>query len=141
MYTLDSNVLVYAADSASPLHAQALAIRDRAVLDRGNTGLCFPVLLEFFAVLTDPARVRTPLPPEEAWREVETYRQGFRIFYPDGETWDHLARIISRYRTKRQDVFDAVIVALMVQHGVRGIYTANELDFVGFKEIEVLPWG
>ncbi|HAZ27796.1 TPA: hypothetical protein DCY67_04135 [Candidatus Acetothermia bacterium] len=82
-----------------------------------------------------------PLPPEEAWHQVDAYRQGFRIFYPDGETWEHLARIISRYRTKRQDVFDAVIVALMVQHGVKGIYTANERDFVGFKEIEVLPWG
>jgi len=140
MYTLDSNILVYAADTGSPLHTQALAIRGRAASEPENACLCFPVLLDFFAVLTDPARVRTPLPPKEAWREVDAYRQGFRIFYPDEETWEHLSRIVSRYRTKRQDVFDAVIVALMVQHGVRGIYTANKRDFAGFREIEVLPW-
>lgn len=139
-YTLDTNILVYAADKSFPLHLQAVKIRDRAVLERGSVCLCFPVLLEFFAVVTDPARVRFPIKQDEAWEEVIAYVDAFPVVYPDERTWDELSKIVSQYGIGRQDVFDALIVALMIQHGVKGIYTANRKDFSRFPEIEVLPW-
>ena len=139
-YTLDTNVLVYAADRTFPLHRQAVRLRDRAVAERESVSLCFPVLLEFFAVVTDPARVRSPLDPEQAWEEVNAYVDTFQVVYPDERTLQNLSRLISRHRIARQKVFDALIVALMLQHGIEGIYTANRKDFAPFSEIEVLPW-
>jgi predicted nucleic acid-binding protein len=54
IYTLDTNVLVYAADESFPLHSAA---RDRAVAEQRKARLCYSVLLEFFAVVTDSRRV------------------------------------------------------------------------------------
>ena len=139
-YTLDTNILVYAADRSSPLHAQAVEIRDRAAAERESVCLCFPVLLEFFAVITCPSRVRHPLSTEEAWQEVNVYLNAFRMLYPNEGTWRRLSDLLMRYGIARQGVFDALIVALMLQHGVTGIYTANRRDFARFSEIEVLPW-
>jgi len=139
-YTLDTNILVYAADRSFPLHRQAVQLRDRAVAERGSVSLCFPVLLEFFAVITDPTRVRSPLDPEEAWEEVNAYAEAFQVVYPNERTLESLSHLISQHRVARQNIFDALIVALMLQHGVEGIYTANRKDFAPFAEIEVLPW-
>jgi len=139
-YTLDTNVLVYAADRTFPLHRQAVRLRDRAVAERESVFLCFPVLLEFFAVITDLARVHSPLDPEEAWREVNAYADAFQVLYPNDRTMEKLSQLISQHRIARQNIFDALIVALMLQHGVEGIYTANRKDFAPFPEIKVLPW-
>ncbi|NOX44535.1 MAG: type II toxin-antitoxin system VapC family toxin [Caldiserica bacterium] len=139
-YTLDTNILVYAADRSFPLHRQAVRLRDRAVAERGSAFLCFPVLLEFFAVVTDPARVRAPLNPDEAWKEVNAYADAFHVVYPDERTLGNLSQLIAKHRVARQNIFDALIVALMLQHGIEGIYTANRKDFARFPEIEVLPW-
>jgi len=139
-YTLDTYILVYAADRSFPLHRQAVQLRDRAARERESVFLCFPVLLEFFAVVTDSARVRSPLGPEQAWEEVNAYADTFRVVYPNERTFEELSQLALRHRIARQNIFDALIVALMLQHGVKGIYTANRKDFARYSEIEVLPW-
>jgi len=140
MYTLDSNILIYAADEDFPLHSTALTIRNKALKETDEVRLCYPVLLEFFAVITDPKRVRNPLPPREAWDQVKAYLDAFTVLYPDEATFAKLDELVCIYRIRRQDIFDALIVALMLQYGVKGIYTANARDFARFREIEVLPW-
>ncbi len=140
IYTFDTNVLVYAADASSPLHTTARVVRDRAITEHHKVRLSYSVLLEFFAVVTDPRRVGNPLPPGEAWREVEAYLSAFEVLYPNGRTFVELRNLISQYRIKRQAIFDALIVAMMIQHEITGIYTANASDFGRFTEIEVLPW-
>ena len=140
IYTLDTNVLVYAADASFPLHSDARAIRDRAVAEQHNVRLCYSVLLEFFAVVTDSRRVGNPLTPTEAWREVGSYLNVFDVLYPDERTFAALEELIHRYRIRRQAIFDALVVAMMIQHGVIGVYTANLKDFERFNEVEVLPW-
>jgi predicted nucleic acid-binding protein len=138
MYTLDSNILVYAADEDSEFHERAKHIRDQAAED-AHACLCFPVLLEFFAQATYP-RLGKALAPQEAWREVESYVKTFRILFPKRSTLQHLGRLVKSYNVSRQDIFDALIVALMKGNGVNGIYTANEKDFRKFKGIQVLAW-
>jgi predicted nucleic acid-binding protein len=51
-----------------------------------------------------------------------------------------LGKLGVRYQVTRQTIFDALIVAMMIQHGVKGIYTGNSKDFTRFDEVEVLPW-
>ncbi len=140
IYTLDTNVLVYAADASFPLHSIARRVRDRAVTEQHKVRLCYPVLLEFYAVVTDSRRVGNPLPPTEAWREVELYLNVFDVLYPDDRTFTELEELVRQYQIKRQTIFDVFIVAMMIQHKVTGIYTANIGDFERFAEVEVLPW-
>lgn len=140
IYTLDTNVLVYAADETFPLHAEARDVRDRAVAEQRKARLCYSVLLEFFAVVTDSRRVGNPLPPAEAWHEVVTYLKAFEVLYPDERTFMELGKLGVRYQIGRQTIFDALIVSMMIQYGVQGIYTDNRKDFARFDEIEVLPW-
>jgi len=140
IYTLDTNVLVYAADVSFPLHDAACVIRDHAAGEHQKARLCYSVLMEFFAVVTDSRRVGNPLPPAEAWREVTTYLNAFEVLYPDEGTFAQLGKLADRYQATRQTIFDGLIVATMIQHGVKGIYTDNRKDFARFDEIEVLLW-
>ncbi len=140
IYTLDTNVLVYAADESFPLHSAARDVRDRAAAEQRKARLCYSVLLEFFAVVTDSRRVGNPLPPAEAWREVVTYLKAFEVLYPDERTFAELGKLADRYQIRRQTIFDALIVATMIQYGVQGIYTDNHKDFARFDEVEALPW-
>ena len=139
-YTLDTNVLVYAADVSFPLHSAARDVRNRAAAEHQNVRLCYSVLLEFFAVVTDSRRVGNPLPPAEAWREVVTHLKAFEVLYPDKRTFVELGKLGVRYQIRRQTIFDALIVSMMVHHGVQGIYTDNHKYFARFEEVEVLPW-
>ena len=140
IYTLDTNILVYAADESFPLHSTARTVRDRAAAEHQKVRLCYSVLLEFFAVVTDSRRVGNPLSPAEAWREVNAYLSTFDVLYPDEDTFTQLGKLVAQYQITRQAIFDALIVATMIQHGVKGIYTDNRKDFAAFNEIEVLPW-
>ena len=135
IYTLDTNVLVYAADKSFPLHSAARDVRDRAVAEQRKARLCYSVLLEFFAVVTDSRRVGNPLPPAEAWREVVAYLKAFEVLYPDEHTLVELGKLGVQYQIRRQTIFDALIVSMMIQYGVQGIYTDNRKDFARFDEV------
>lgn len=137
MYLVDSNVLVYAADKRSPYHSKAKALRDKAV--RGETAACVSstVLTEFYAVVTDTKRVANPLSPSQALREIEAYRMMLPVLYPTAIAMDKLKDLIEKYQVKGQDIFDAFIVATMLEHGVDKIYTANRKHFEQFEEIQV----
>ena len=81
---LDTNVSVYAADAGSPFHDAARQLRDRG--GRGEIPLVVSpqVLLEFFAVITNPRRVHAPRSPQEASAEMAKYMRSRRIrtIYP-----------------------------------------------------------
>jgi len=97
IYTLDTNVLVCAADESFPLHTAAREVRDHAAKHQ-KVRLCYSVLLEFFAVVTDSRRVGNPLSPTEAWREVRTYLNAFEVLYLDEGTFAQLRRLADQYQ-------------------------------------------
>jgi predicted nucleic acid-binding protein len=76
---VDTNVPVYAADTASAFHEPSRQLRDRGF--RGEVALVVTpqVLMEFFAVITSARRVTTPRSPEEARAEVEKYARAANI--------------------------------------------------------------
>lgn len=51
--------------------------------------------------------------------------------------WMELVRRYPQHVTNRK-IFDAQLVATMLAHGVRRIYTFNVSDFSPFAEIEVI---
>jgi predicted nucleic acid-binding protein len=61
---VDTNILVYAADITAEFHEPSRQLRDRG--RRGEISLVVTpqMLMEFFAVVTNPRRVANPRSPE-----------------------------------------------------------------------------
>src|SRR5882724_1566617 len=138
---VDTNVLVYAADTASSFHEPSRQLRDRGF--RGEIPLVVTpqILMEFFAVITSPRRVTTPRSPEEARAEVEKYARTVNMLkiYPDSTALEHTIELLQRHpQVARQEVFDLFLVATMMANGVTRIYTYNQQHFTRFAGIEVL---
>ena len=138
---VDTNVLVYAADTSSSFHEPSRQLRDRGF--RGEIPLVVTpqVLMEFFAVITSARRVTTPRSPEEARAEVEKYVRAVNIvkIYPDHSALERTVELLQRHpQVARQEIFDLFLVATMLASGVTRIYTYNHQHFTRFAGIEVL---
>jgi len=137
---LDSNVIVYAADSSSPFHIPSRTLRDKGFNGEISLCVCPQVLKEFFAVITNPKRVTTPITPAEAMAEVENYFRAEKILkiYPGADILARLIILFGKYEVKRQEIFDLQLVATMLSNDIKRLYTYNKEHFLRFTEIEVL---
>ncbi len=137
---LDTNVLIYAADEKSPFHSASTTLRDRGL--KGEISLCVTpqVLMEFFAIVTDPKRVAKARDRVDALREVEKYvrAKNVSVIYSQPQTFDQSLELLKEYPLTGQAIFDLQLVATMLSNGVRRIYTYNQADFAKYREVEVL---
>lgn len=138
MILLDANVLVYALNASAPQHE---ASRDAvtATLEGRLPGVVVPqVLVETYAILTDPRRVERPLEPEVAWGEVEVFRVGCPVLGWRDEAMDTLGRLVRDASVRAQDVFDAMLVAQMEAHDVRTVCTYDTAGFRPFRWVRAV---
>ena len=138
---VDTNVLVYAADTSSPVHEPSKALRDRGFRGEVPLAVAPQILMEFFAVITSPRRVSSPRSSEEARAEVEKYVGADNILtiYPDRRALDHTIDLLHHHpQVTRQEIFDLFLVATMRANSVSRIYTYNHQHFTRFAGIEVL---
>jgi toxin-antitoxin system PIN domain toxin len=139
---LDTNVLVYALDKQSNLHAASRGLLLKAGNEQSNQRFCVTpqVLSEFYSVVTNPRRVQNPRTAQEALDAIE------RLMALPGLTllaipldivsrWISLAR---QHPISGSDVFDVQLVATMLANGVRKIFTFDRAHFERFNEIDVL---
>ena len=138
---VDTNVLVYAADTSSSFHERSRQLRDRGC--RGDVPLVVTpqVLMACFAVLTSPRRVSSPRASEEARAEVEQYVRADHILkiYPESTALDRTVELLHHHpQVARQEIFDLFLVATMMANGVTRISTYNPQHFTRFAGIEVL---
>jgi hypothetical protein len=137
---LDSNVLIYSHQGLSKFHSSARNLVSKGI--RGELLLCITpqVLGEFYAVITSPNRVTSPISPEQARIEVEAYVKAKNILkiYPNEDSLTFTVGLLNMYSVKEQDIFDLQLVATMLSNGVARIYTYNKADFAKYREIEVL---
>jgi len=139
-FLLDSNILIYAADSHSQFYTQCKALITRGLKGEELLCVCPQVLLEFFAVVTNPKRVTQPLPPEEAMEEVRKYLRAKNILkiYPGEDIVERIAELSRRHSVSGPRIFDLKLVATMISNGVRRLYTYNEEHFKNFEEIDAV---
>jgi uncharacterized protein len=136
--TLDANVLVYASNTSDALHEPAAALVRRLAEGPELVYLFWPTLLGYLRIVTHPAILPNPLPPADAMRNIEALLDRPHARAP-GEVagfWSAF-RHVAGDRPRGNDVPDAHLAALMVQHGVRRIYTRDR-DFRRFDGIEAV---
>jgi toxin-antitoxin system PIN domain toxin len=134
--TIDTNILVYAANEDDPAHRRARDLVERLAAGPAVLYLFWPALFGYVRIVTHPTVLPTPLSPGLAMRNVEHLIRRPHVRVPGEMTgfWDHY-RVAAGERTRGDDVPDAHLAALMRQHEVRVIYTRDR-DFKRFDWIE-----
>lgn len=136
--TIDTNILVYAANPLDAAHADALDAVERLGNARDLVTLFWPVIFGFLRITTNPRIRETPasLAQSVDWLKALTAPAHVRLA---GEPSDFLQTFTDLVGPGiRGDLVpDAHIAALMRRHGVRTIYTRDR-DFRRFDGIDVV---
>lgn len=137
-FTFDANVLLYASDETSPYNAKARALLDRLVDNDDLVYLFWPTVMAYLRISTHPAIFAKPLAPADAVGNIERL-----LALPHVQTvgeqdrfWAAYRRVAAEADARANLVPDAHLVALMVENGVRTIWT-HDRDFRRFPGIDV----
>jgi len=137
-YAIDVNILLYASDESSPLHARAKAFLESCTQGHEVFCLAWVSIMSYMRMATHPRIFANPLSHDQAARNVEALLSAAhcrRIGEEDG-FWELYRDVTSAVPTKGNLVPDAQLAALMRQHGMVTLYT-HDRDFHKFPDIEV----
>jgi toxin-antitoxin system PIN domain toxin len=136
--TLDANVLLYASDEAASLHTGALAFLEAAARGDDLVYLLWPTVMAYLRIATHPGIFERPLPPDVALANVDrllslphvqTVAEGDRF-------WATFREVASDSGARGNLIPDAHLVALMLENGIRTIWT-HDRDYRRFSGIDV----
>lgn len=136
MIAVDTNILIYAHRREFPQHADAL--RALSSLAEGSELWAIPAvcLSEFLRVATHPSILKPASTIDQASRSVEALlaSPSLRLLTPGDRHAALLLQLVREHQITGNLVFDAQIVALCLEHGVRDILTEDR-DFGRFPQI------
>jgi len=133
---VDSNILIYAHDDDSPFFQKSYDFLLQSV---GQKKICFALqnYLEAYRIFTQ--KLVKSLTVDEAWQVLNYYHSmDVPMLVPTAETFEVLERLTKKYNRKGVNIFDAQLVALMIENEIDTIYTANVRDFSMYKEIKAI---
>lgn len=130
---IDSNILVYALNSDSGYHSRAVD-----VLNESNPIFALQNLIETYRVITSHD-VEKPMSAQNAWDRINQIISVSDVIYPNQHTYEILNGLTVKYSITSYQVYDAMLVACMLQSGVKAIVTNNPRDFQKYEEIKVIP--
>lgn len=140
MLLVDTNILIYAANTSTPFHLRSRDWLDR---QRGRPDAWYttwPILYEFMRVATHPRVMRPPWSGAEAWAFVSALlgSPGLGVLAATSRHGDVAARVIKEVPDLAGNIMhDAHTAILMREHGIRQICTRDK-DFHRFSFLEVV---
>lgn len=138
MIALDTNVLVYACRSEAPHHKEANHLLTGLAEGVRPWALAWPCVYEYLRVVTNPSVFDPPTALDPALEDLESLLQSPALVLL-GEGPAHrgmMRRTITAGRATGNLVHDAHIAALLMEHGVEELWTADR-DFARFSGIRV----
>lgn len=137
-FACDVNVLLYASDAASPVHAQARAFLGDAAAAGDLFCLAWPTVMSYLRIATHPGIFSAPLSPAEALRNVDALAAlpHLRLLGEDEGFLEVYREVAGAFPVRGNLVPDAHLAALLKQHGVRTLYT-RDADFRKFAFLDV----
>lgn len=143
MIAVDTNILVYAHHSLAPQHRSASSALRELAEGHGAWGIPVFVIGEFLRVVTHPrGPLRRPTPPADAMGVVDSLvaSPSVRVLMPGRRYLPLLRGLIAEVSPRANDVFDAQIAAVCLEHGATTILT-NDARFRQFAGLTVQPLG
>ena len=138
-FTFDANVLLYASDETSTYHPRAHTFLDQVANSDDLVYLFWPTVMAYLRIATHPAIFEKPLRPPDAIANIEQLL-ALKHVQTVGEHdrfWSSYLRVAEEADARGNLVPDAHLVALMVENGVRTIWT-HDRDYRRFPTIETL---
>jgi uncharacterized protein len=137
-YSLDVNVLLYASDRASDRHERARRFVESCAAGPEILCLTWPTLMSYLRIATHPRIFSQPLSPDEALGNVSAL-----IGLPHVRAVSELDGLLDAYKhvtgeipVRGNLVPDAHVAAILLQHGIRTLYTSDR-DFRKFESLDV----
>lgn len=133
MNSLDTNILIYAANSAAPEHAKALAVVNSMLASPGDWIIADQVLWEFYKALRHPKILQKPRTAAQAAAQIRFLREKSGVACCAYET-THFDEVIAQLEQSRfpyQRTHDTILGVTLRCQGVKVFYTRNEKDFTG----------
>ncbi|MEW6742066.1 MAG: type II toxin-antitoxin system VapC family toxin [Planctomycetota bacterium] len=136
MILVDANLLLYAADKASPCHAAARAWWDAQLSGDSPVCLCWIVLTAFIRIGTNRRVFERPLSLQEAVERVSSWLEQpcVRLVQPTERHWDLLRQMLVHGKADANLVSDAHLAALAVEHGC--VLCSTDSDFSRFPDLK-----
>lgn len=138
MIAVDTNILVYAHRAEVPQHRQALQRLRRLAESAASWALPVFCLGEFVRIVTHPRVFSPPSTLDEALAALNALVESpsLVLLLPGDRFWRLLHDAIVEAKAAGNLAFDAQIVALCREHGVRALLTEDR-DFARFSEFQV----
>jgi len=137
-YSVDANLLLYASDTASSFHPQALDWLEARFREPEILYLAWPVAFSYLRIATHPRIFDSPLTPKEALANLQSLKSQPRVRFLE-ETLDLLdvySQLTVDLSVRGNLVPDAQLAAILYKHGIRRLYT-NDSDFRKFDFLDV----
>jgi uncharacterized protein len=131
MKSLDTNILLYAADEDCHEHEAAIRLVNQALDSPTEWMLADQVLFEMYAGLRHPRVFAKPLSAAEAARRVAFLRDesGFSFCCYELRLWPMIHAGLSTPAFPRRRTYDLVLAVTLRSNGVTEFYTRNVADF------------
>lgn len=115
----DTNILLYAANTAAPQHSISLAWLEQAFGAPAGVGLAWMSLLGFLRVSTRRGIFPNPLSVEDALRTMSFWldQPRARVLLPTQQHADLLGELLATAGTAGNLTTDAHLAALAIEHG------------------------
>lgn len=137
-FTIDTNVLLYASDSASLFQGPALELLEQAARGPEIVYIFWPTVMAYLRLATHPSVFVEPLSPATAMANLRSLLARAHVRSP-GERegfWGHFEAVAEDAMPSGNVMTDAHIVTLMSENDVRTIWT-HDRDFRRFRSVEV----
>jgi hypothetical protein len=140
VFVVDTNVLVYAADTRAPEHLRCRTLLERWPRQAGAWYLTWGICYEFLRVVTHPRVLRQPWTGPAASEFLSALRgsPGLAMLTPTDRHADVLAEVIDAVPIISGNLWhDAETAVLMREHGIRRI-CSRDTDFARFPFIDLI---
>lgn len=138
-FGIDVNLLLYATDRTSPLHAKATGFLQDIVA--GNEVFCIAwvTAMSYLRIATHPSIFAKPLSPAEARGNLTALLNvaHCRTLAEEEGFWEVYGQVTSGLSVRGNLVPDAHLAAVLRQHGVTRLYT-HDKDFRKFDFLKVI---
>jgi len=140
MFVVDTNVLIYAANAASPARGPCKEFLERCLRQSTAWYSTWGIFYEFLRVATHPRVFPHPLSSVEAWRFLRAIIEspGFGMLVETRRHAAVVAEVLDEIPLLSGNLLhDAHTAILMREHGISRIYT-RDTAFHRFPFIEVI---
>jgi uncharacterized protein len=136
MILVDANILLYAEDSLSAYHDAARSWWDEQLSGVTPVALCWPVLLAFVRIATNPRLHPRPLSIAESCECVQSWfgQPCVRLIQPTDNHWAILQRSLFSAKATGNLVSDAHLAALAIEHNC--FLCSTDTDFAKFPGLK-----